>query len=363
VSQSAELIARSFEEWGLVPHVVREVFSDASPVGVAAALDEFCRLQLGSAVQSSEFFDASVGSVHGLRLCDGRRVVVKVHGSRVAVEFLSAVRTVQQHVFEGGFPAPRPVLGPVPFGVGTAGVEALNDTGEHADAHRPYVRRAMASSLARLVELARPFTGLRGLRQHMMEVRENQLWPVPHDGRLDFEATSDGAEWIDRIAAQARSVRDRHVGAMVVGHTDWRVQNMRLSEGCVTAVYDWDSLSILREPVLVGSVAHGFTTNWAVDDWRQFPSLSETAAFIADYEQARGAPFDSEERAVARASLAYTMAYTARCEHSDAFTDIGRHPPEVAATSKPPAGTARAFLAAHAADLLGEEVGQVPEVG
>jgi hypothetical protein len=47
----------------LFPHVVREVFSDASPAGGAAALDQFCRLQLGSPVQSSEFFDASVGSV------------------------------------------------------------------------------------------------------------------------------------------------------------------------------------------------------------------------------------------------------------------------------------------------------------
>jgi hypothetical protein len=45
---------------------------------------------------------------------------------------------------------------------------------------------------------------------------------------------------------------------------------------------------------------------------------------------------------VARASLVYTMPYTARCEHSDAPED-----------SMPPAGTARAFLDEHAADLLG----------
>jgi hypothetical protein len=100
VSQSARLIARRFEDWGYIPHVVREVFSDASPAGVEAALDDFCSRELASAVERWEFFEASVGSVHGLRLRGGRRVVVKVHGPRVAVEFLSAVRTVQQRLFE-----------------------------------------------------------------------------------------------------------------------------------------------------------------------------------------------------------------------------------------------------------------------
>jgi hypothetical protein len=111
VSQPVELIARSYQEWGRVPHVVGDVFADTSPAGVASALDAFCRRELGSAVQSWEFFDVSVGSVQGLRLRDGRRVVVKVQGPRAAVAFLRAVRTVQQRLFEDGFPAPQPLLG------------------------------------------------------------------------------------------------------------------------------------------------------------------------------------------------------------------------------------------------------------
>jgi hypothetical protein len=211
----------------------------------------------------------------------------------------------------------------------------------------------MAAWLARLVALARPFARTAGLGENMMAVREGQLWPVPHDARFDFQATSDGAEWIDRIAVQARSVRDQQVGAIVVGHTDWRVQNMRFADGRLTAVYDWDSLSVVREPVLVGSVAHGFTANWAAEDRRQFPSLSEALAFIGDYEQARGDGFSVDEQAVARASLAYTMAYTARCEHSDALTDMGRRTPRSSPSPQAPAGTARAFLAEHATELLG----------
>lgn len=172
--------------------------------------------------------------------------------------------------------------------------------------------------------------------------------------RFDFAATTAGAEWLDEIAARARRVRDRHAGDVVVGHTDWRVENMRFApDGSVTAVYDWDSLAVQREPALVGGVAHLFTSDFRVPDRAQVPTLDETLAFIADYEAARGAPFGGEEQAAARAALVYAMAYTARCEHSDLLTEAGSAParPERAAEPVPP-GSARAFVAAHAEALL-----------
>jgi hypothetical protein len=84
VSQSAALIAERFAVWGEVPHVVREVFGDPDPAGMAEALERFCDRELGAGVERAEFFEASVGSVHGLRLLDGRCVVVKVHGPGVS---------------------------------------------------------------------------------------------------------------------------------------------------------------------------------------------------------------------------------------------------------------------------------------
>jgi hypothetical protein len=339
---------------------VRDVFSDSSPAGIASALEEFCWREFGVGVEEPEFFDASVGSVHGLRLRDGRRIVVKVHGARTTAGFLEAVQTVQRRLAADGFPAPEPLVGPVPFGGGTAVAESLIDGGEHPDARAPAVRRAMAASLARLIELCRPLTQLAGLRANIMASEEDRLWPVPHDGRFDFEATAPGAEWLDRLAAQARRVRDHQVGAIVVGHTDWRAQHLRFANGKLTAVYDWDSLSIEREPLLVGSAAHAFTANWEESDRQQLPSLSEALAFISDYEDARGAPFAADERAVVSASLTYTMAYTARCEHSDALTDFGQRAPGTPTSSRVPAGTARAFLAEHASGLLGAEVGALP---
>jgi hypothetical protein len=54
------------------------------------------------------------------------------------------------------------------------------------------------------------------------------------------------------------------------------------------------------------------------------------------------APFTPGRRRAAQAALVWAMAYTARCEHC--------HAPRPDAA--PPRGSARAFLRAHAEDLL-----------
>ena len=138
---------------------------------------------------------------------------------------------------------------------------------------------------------------------------------------------------------------------------------MRFSGGEVSAVYDWDSLRIMREPELVGSVAHLFTADWAVLDRRQLPTLEEALAFSSGYQRARGTAFTSEEEHVLRAGLTYSMAYTARCEHADLVSGFGRRPPVSPEILPVPAGTARAFLAAHTAELLETAIEAVPTIG
>jgi hypothetical protein len=341
-----------------LPAIVREVFPDPSPGAIAAALEDFCRRTLGAGIAGTEFVAASVGSVHGLALRDGRRVVVKAHGARTSVAFLDAMQTVQRRLADRGFPAPVPLVVPVPLGRGVAVAETLLDGGRVADAHDPAVRRAMAAGLARLVDLARPLAGLPGLRESMMAIPPGRLWPAPHDARFDFAATASGAEWIDRIARAVRELLDRPAGELVVGHTDWRAEHLRFEDGRLSAVYDWDSLAVDREPVIVGSAAHAFTANWAADDGPHVPTRAEALAFVGDYEAARGRAFTPAEARVARAALVYAMAYTARCEHSDALTDFGRRAPNAEASggTPAPAGSARGFLAAHAAALLGAGV-------
>jgi hypothetical protein len=45
---------------------------------------------------------------------------------------------------------------------------------------------------------------------------------------------------------------------------------------------------------------------------------------------ARNAACSLAERGAARAALVYSMAYTARCEHSDALSDFSHHPQQTA---------------------------------
>ena len=333
-----------------LPLIARELFADVSPAGIVAALAEIEAHMLGAAIEHTELFGAGVGCVHGGSLPDGRRVVVKLHAPRVELRFLEAMQEVQRHLAADGFPCPRPLAGPTRFARTTATAESLLDRGIDADAHDPAVRRAMAAALAWLIERCRPLVALDALREHPMRVAPGALWPVPHEPRFDFEATSAGAEWIDRIAAEALAVPA--AGDWVVGHGDWRVEHLRFERGAVSAVYDWDSVRSAREPALVGAAAYAFTANWSREDLVYLPTLEEALAFVADYEEARGAPFTAAEHRATRASLVYMMAYSARCGHSDALTDMGRRPPRPLPSAEPMPGTGGAFLAAHAAELL-----------
>ena len=364
--QTAALIQARIDQWGLVPHVLRDALGDASPAEVALALDALCRVELGAPIAASTFFEASVGSVHGLRLRDGRELVVKLHAPHVSTRHLDAVQAAQRLLAAGGFPVPVPLLPPTPVGAGVATAESLLAGGEVPDGHRPEARRALASALARVVALCRPLTAEPGFREHAMTTPPDELWPRPHDGRFDFARSATGAEWIDAIAAAALPPQETDAGVDVVGHTDLRAEHVLLEGDVLTAVYDWDSLALYREPVLVGIVAHGFTANWrAPTGHRQFPALAEVRAYVADYERARGAPFTADERRMLDASLVYTMAYTARCEHTDAVLDFGRRARPATPPATVPEGGARAFLAAHAAELLGADVDlrEAPRVG
>jgi Phosphotransferase enzyme family len=371
VPSTADLVAANLAARDHEPHVLRAVFPDPTPAAIGAAVERFCERALGAPVASAEFFAPSVGSVHGVRLADGRRVVVKVHPPRASVAHLEAMQAVQRHLAAAGFPAPMPLARPSPLGRGVATAETLLDRGAPPDGGVPAQRRAMAAGLAELVALARPLTGLAGLRESLMAPPPGALWPNPHDGRFDFAATAAGAEWVDRVATTARAIRDRApAGEEVVGHTDWRAEHLRFEGGALTAVHDWDSLALVAEPALVGAVAHAFPANWALAEPPGPPTKEAALAFVADYEAAReGGPFTAAERARARAALVYAMAYTARCEHSDRRTDLGRRAPAPWSGTEPasvPAGGALAFLAAHAAELLATEVRRtrpVAEVG
>jgi hypothetical protein len=286
------------------PRVERSIFATDDPRAIWAQVLELCP----DTVECFAF-EVSVGARLGLRLRDGSRIALKVHLDRVGPDYLEAVQRVQKHLFERGFPCPKPL------GVrGRATVEEWREDGVYRDAHEPEVRRVVAGELAELFRLTGELQPLPGMEPFFPR-RDGPLWPRPHNVLFDFEATAEGAEWIDEIARAAKPRRDAQVGALVIGHGDWTVKHFRFDGLRPTVIYDWDSLGTDFETAYVGNSAASFTytEHLPVAVW---PTVEEAQAFLEDYAEARVAPFTPEERRAARAAAVYSRAYSTRCAHA-----------------------------------------------
>lgn len=331
--------------------VAAEVLGTSDPRAVLAHVGELCERFLGARVTARLFHRVSVGSVHGVRLEDGRTAVVKLHRALVPWAYLRALDELRTHVAAAGFPAPTPLAPTAAWRDGHVTFEALLAQGEPPDPDRPQHRALMARGLARLVSLCEPFASW-SVFEPWLAPRAGDLWPAPHDARFDFAATSEGAEWIDALARRARARLDEaDAPPRVVGHHDWRREHLRVLDGRLSVVYDWDSIGRFPEPVLVAGAARTFPADWSRVGHRPYPPLAQMFEFLDVYEPARGRRFDRRERATFRAALVYGAAYTARCEHSDDRTNFGRGVLVAPPPAVPPHGM-RAFLREHGDALL-----------
>jgi hypothetical protein len=256
-------------------------------------------------------FRVSIGGMFGVELRDGSRIALKIHTAAYPTSYLVAAQRVQEHLWLRGFPCPRPL------GVrARATLEEWRDEGDYRDGHKPEVRRGLASTLARLIQLTNELRPLPRLeRGFSFPPGEGPLWPTPHNVLFDFEATSAGAKWIDEIALASRRIRDEPVGREVVGHGDWVANHVRFDGEQPCLAYDWDSLETDREPNLLGCSAATFTYNEQLPVELE-PTVAETRAFVADYEAARGGPLTADERRATHAAAVYVRAYATRCAHA-----------------------------------------------
>jgi hypothetical protein len=114
------------------------------------ALAIWCTRWLGAPPAAGLFGSGYLSTVRGLRLADGREVVVKV---RPGQPRLAGCAVVHRALWAAGFACPEPLAGPQPLDGYAATAEALV-----ADAGRPppegELARLSAAGLARLVELA-----------------------------------------------------------------------------------------------------------------------------------------------------------------------------------------------------------------
>jgi len=314
------LVKRNSEDWD--PALERMIFGTDDAHDIAGMIEGLITERCGP-IADAVFYRPGVGVVAGVRLVEGPEVVVKVHRNNVSAERLAAVHQVQALVAESGLPAPRPLVGPTRLAGGTAIVEQLL-RGTGANGRDPVVRRALADGLHDFVTATVPLVGRVDVGSpNLARPPEASLWFEPHDLRFDFEGTSAGAEWIDSLARLARRRLERPDPNVVIGHFDWRIENLSFDGAEIVGIYDWDSVSSAPETFVVGVAAASFTADWSArTEPDPLPSVPEMRSFVQDYERARGNPFDRAQREALDAANLVACAYGARCQHSD----VTRHP-------------------------------------
>lgn len=298
--------------------LARLILGSDSTEEIAARVEGYCQMHLGREIESCLEVTQSVGSVFSLRLDDGSTVVLKAHllrGARLGMpstlESLDAVYSIQSAMAQDGLPCANVIRSPVAFEPGAMVAMERLETTCTADAHQPAVRRAMAESLADFVRRAEPFRGLPHLPR--VQLPADRLLPPPHNPQFNLELP--GGEWIDARAREARAQIEALGESLVVAHTDYSAANVRVSEGQVTAIFDFDSVALVDEMRCLAGTALHFTYQPRSPGWC-WAGPEEAIAFIDDYARARGRPLSPIERLRLSACAIYGMAYTARCEHA-----------------------------------------------
>jgi hypothetical protein len=285
--------------------------SPRMPAVDPARLAQWCEEHLGSPPASEVFRSGSLSAVIGLRLADGRAVVVKVrpHSTRIA-----ACVEVQRRLFESGYPCPQPLTGAAPFGDGLGTAEAYVPGG----ALLPGAGRsawAFAEAFARLVTLAPRPAEVPALDPPPSWAAWNHaeagLWPGPEDPDVNLNEVA-GPAWIDDAGRRARDRLRAGASEAVVGHCDWLASNLRWNGDKLLVVHDWDSATADSEAVLAGFAAALYSTVSV----KELATVEETQRFLVAYGDARGRELSADELERSWAAGVWTRAYDARYQHA-----------------------------------------------
>ncbi|MEU6246707.1 phosphotransferase [Glycomyces sp. NPDC047010] len=271
-------------------------------------LPDWCREHLGSEPVSVLFGMRRISTVAGLRLADGREVVVKTRADEGRAASCVAA---QARLAERGFPCPRP-LTPVVRVEGLAvHAEACLPGGEMLHGDTPEVAADYAVVFARLmsglaqVRVAPPLPNPRWVR---WDHAGPGLWPP-----IGFLDDRDQGPVLAEVMDAARRARARLLAAglpNVLGHADYEAQNLRWHGRELRVVHDWDSLAWQPEAALVGAASGTFANTGP-------PTLApveSSAAFLDAYQEARGRSFTTAEHEIAWAASIWPAAHNARWE-------------------------------------------------
>jgi Phosphotransferase enzyme family len=276
------------------------------------ALAEWCMRWLGAPPAAELFGTGYLSAVNGLRLADGREVVVKV---RPSVPRLAGCAVVHLALWRAGFPCPEPLVDLQPLNGYAASAEVLVPDAD--DPPEGELAALSAAALARLVELAPSPGSVPSLSPSPSWVgwdhTEPGLWPRPEDRDVDLNAYPE-PQWLDRVAAAVRDRLGAPTSDPVVGHGDWHPQNLRWQGSELIAVHDWDSVICQPEPAIAGFAAVSFL---GIDGAAPLANVDDSAAFLDAYQQARGCPWTSQDCAAFWAAGLWQRAFDAKTRSLD----------------------------------------------
>lgn len=299
-------------------------------------ISQWCVLHLGSPPAARIFGIQRLSAVHGLRLADGREVVVKVRFAQVRQ---SACAQVHAAMWAAGLPCPQPLAGPLPLAEGpepvlVSGEDGLDDArslavdaetweGEGYQAVGPGGAAWYAELLARMVAAAPNPAELPPLAPPVPWLNwdhgdSERMWPPAFNDRWDpHRLAAELPAFIPETArrTRARLLRPDVAGLqLVAGHGDFEAQNCRwVGDGDAPrfVIHDWDSVVAMPEAVLAGNSGATYSSETECD----LPALAQTAEFLAVYARVRGRAWSALEVEVAYAAGAWVAAYNAAFEH------------------------------------------------
>jgi hypothetical protein len=311
MSRNSEIIGAACER---DQSLVQSIFGEAKSDGITEQLEEFIERAFGDYPEFL-FCRLGVGFVVGARVGD-QDLVLKIHVWRSSLKNLLAIQRLQSELYDACLPVARPLISASALGNGIVTVETMLQ-GQLADGRSAAIRKVLAKELHRFIETGRHVADRSDLDvPALLSTPESTPWPTPHSRRFDFDANRSAALWIDDLGRAARLRLSRQGEDLVVGHLDWRVENVGFDGPFLTAIYDMDSVGVASEAFIVGCAAASFSTNWQIPGGN-VPKVSEMADFIVEYEEARGMDFGRDDLDIVDAANLLLVAYGARCQSSD----------------------------------------------
>jgi len=266
------------------------------------ALIAWCRAELGAVPARVLFTHRATSEVMGLRLDDGREVVVKRRRESVARG--DACLRLQSALFASHYPCPRPLTAAGTVGGLTMHAEEYVDRGEPLMGDHAALAAPLGVAYAELQERLERMHDL--IDPHVLVP---PIWMAWWSQRPWSRQSSVPAFVYDAADRVRQRLSDVYLTG-VIGHADWEAQNLRTAKGRLVVVHDWDSLSWAPEAMLVGCAAAVFPAGSQPES----ASLSASATFLEQYQVARDREFTPEEIEIAWAAGLLPSLHNARNE-------------------------------------------------